>query len=179
MKSEISVSEAYSGQNLEDVKDLCRNFRLWLYERYSDDKEAIDQYYNPVQFEGLLEKLPVLHQKPEGSILLARLNGVAAGCVMLSKMDASICEMKRLFVAPDMRGQGVATALSQVLFQRAIDCGYSTMRLDTGPFHHEALALYDGLGFKRRDAYYDPGPTWRDRLIFMEMQLSQPNVELA
>ncbi len=167
----ITVSEAYAGENLEAVKGLCRQFRAWLYERYSDDKAAIDQYYNPIQFESLLEKLPSLHAKPEGTILLATHAGEAAGCVMLSKFDKTICEMKRLFVAPEKRGQGVATALSDALLKAAIASGYTLMRLDTGPYHHEALKLYDQLGFKRREAYYDPGPTWRDRLIFMEREL--------
>ena len=46
------------------------------------------------------------------------------------------------------------------------------MQLDTGPLHHEAKNLYSNLGFTIRDAYYDPGPKLRDRLLYMERSLT-------
>jgi len=171
MESPLKIIDVQDNSDLEAVKDLCREFRLWLYERYADDHASIDQYYNPAQFESLLEKLTILHAKPDGVILLAKHNNEVAACVMLSKFDASSCEMKRLFVKPEKRGYGIATELCNALFETAKANHYEFMRLDTGEFHHEALSLYERLGFKRRDAYYDPGPVWRNRLIYMEKPL--------
>jgi hypothetical protein len=45
----------------------------------------------------------------------------------------------------------------------------------TGPLHYEAQALYKRIGFTVRDPYYDPGPEWRDQLIFMEREWSDIN----
>jgi putative acetyltransferase len=46
--------------------------------------------------------------------------------------------------------------------------GYSTMALDTLPFMHAAIRLYETLGFVRRPAYY---ATPLQETIFMELQL--------
>ncbi|MBZ0215704.1 MAG: GNAT family N-acetyltransferase [Fimbriimonadaceae bacterium] len=175
--SKIEVRAVSDGpdqvSDLSAVQDLCRSFRTWLYQRYRDDHASIDAYYDPQQYEQLLGDLPALHAPPGGAILLAKLDGEPAGCVMLSRFDCAVCEMKRLFVAPEYRGRGVAGALCGALFVAAKQAGYRIMRLDTGPFHHEAKALYGKLGFFVRDAYYDPGPEWRNRLVFMECKLTE------
>jgi hypothetical protein len=51
----------------------------------------------------------------------------------------------------------------------------SKLDLLTGPLHYEAQALYKRIGFTVRDPYYDPGPEWRDQLIFMEREWSDIN----
>ena len=167
----VDIREALAGADLEAVRDLCRAFLDWLYERYPDHREALEAYYNPTDFARLLAELPVRHGPPEGTILLARLDGRAAGCAMLDRQADGVAEMHRLFVTADARGAGVGVALVESLMARARDLSYARMRLDTGPLHHEAQALYRRLGFRVRDAYYDPGPHLRDELIFMERQL--------
>ena len=167
----IDIREELSGADLDAVRDLCRSFRDWLYERYPDDRDLIDLYYNPQTFEQLLSDLPVIHAPPDGVILLARLEGDPAGCVMLRKFDDGICEMKRMFVSPDHRGAGVGVVLGEAALRQAKRAGYHSIWLETGPLHREAQALYRRLGFSVRDAYYDPGPEWCDKLIFMERDL--------
>lgn len=130
---DIHVEEAFSGANLFSVQDLCRSFRLWLFERYPEDRDKIDAYYNPHAYERLLADLPVLHGPPDGTILLAKVGSVACGCVMLSRVDATRCEMKRLFVDPGQRGTGAGRALCETLLTSAKTIGYETMMLDTGP----------------------------------------------
>ena len=168
---DIRVEEAFSGANLSAVQDLCRLFRLWLFERYPEDRDKIDAYYNPDAYEKLLADLPVLHGPPDGTILLAKADKVACGCVMLSRVDATRCEMKRLFVDPGQRGTGAGSALCEALLHSAKTSGYETMVLDTGPLHHEAKALYVKFGFSPCTAYYDPGVEWRDKLLFMQRDL--------
>lgn len=165
------MEEAFSGANLFSVQDLCRSFRLWLFERYPEDRDKIDAYYNPHAYERLLADLPVLHGPPDGTILLAKVGNAACGCVMLSRVDATRCEMKRLFVDPGQRGTGAGRALCETLLTSAKTIGYETMVLDTGPLHHEAKALYAKFGFSPCGAYYDPGDEWRDKLLFMERNL--------
>ncbi len=171
----VEIREAVSNADHEAASGLCRSFREWLYERYPDDRDLIDLYYNPQTFEQLLVELPVIHAPPDGAILLAWIDGDPAGCVMLHKIDDGICEMKRLFVSPEQRGHGLGVALGEAALTRARNAGYHSIWLETGPLHHEAQALYLRLGFTVRDAYYDPGPDWRDKLIFMERALGDIN----
>jgi ribosomal protein S18 acetylase RimI-like enzyme len=93
----------------------------------------------------------------------------AAGCVALRKFDAEACELKRLYVRPEFRGQGVARALVEEATRAARELGYRKILLDTLPEMIGAQALYRSIGFKEVPAYrsYDvPG------VRFLELALS-------
>jgi putative acetyltransferase len=76
--------------------------------------------------------------------------------------------MKRLFVRPAFQGRGLGRRLAEMVIAEARTIGYSTMTLDTLPFMHAAIHLYETLGFVRRPAYY-AAPL--QETIFMELQL--------
>lgn len=61
--------------------------------------------------------------------------------------------------------------LAETILRVAAERGYTTMRLDTGPNHDEALSLYRSLGFQEIAPYYKAPPELRNHLIFMEAPL--------
>ncbi len=73
------------------------------------------------------------------------------------RFDGTTCEIKRMWASPDHRRQGRATSILRSLEASAIDLGYSTIRLETGPSPPEAAALYARSGY-RRIAVYGPYP---------------------
>jgi len=86
----------------------------------------------------------------------------------MRKIDADICEMKRLFVRPLYRGKGVGRQLVLTLVKDAREAGYSCMRLDTLPSMKRALELYRAMGFKPIDPYrMNPVPG----ALFLELNL--------
>ncbi|WP_201403081.1 GNAT family N-acetyltransferase [Kaistia sp. 32K] len=106
-------------------------------------------------FETEIASMPGKYAPPGGELLLARAaSGLPLGCVGLRPLDAEICEMKRLYVAPDGRGLGVGRALVDALVAEARRIGYREMRLDTLPSLGAALALYGKTGFRRIEPYY-------------------------
>lgn len=64
-----------------------------------------------------------------------------------------LVEIKRLFVHPSMRGQGLAKRLLQALEALALQQQVSAIRLETGYLQHAAMALYRGLGYQPISAY--------------------------
>ena len=168
----LDIRAVLTPQELADVVTLCNAFRAWLTERYPEHDWANDPFYGPVRWQELMTGLGQLHATPEGTILLAKLNDEAAGCVMLQQLAPEICEMKRLFVHPNCRGQSVGQQLARRLIVDAGALGYRTMRLDTGIRHHEAQALYKSLGFVQIEPYYDCPKELRDLMIFMELDLT-------
>ena len=119
-------------------------------------------------FDQELANLPGEYAKPEGRLLLARHDGKLAGCIALRKIDDSVCEMKRLFVRPEFRGQGIGRALAEKVIADARTIGYSSMRLDTLASMREAITLYRSLGFTPIEAYrFNPLP----HTVFMELTL--------
>jgi len=61
--------------------------------------------------------------------------------------------MKRLYVRPTLRGEGVGQALVENLIEDARAMSYEKMRLDTLPIMREAQTLYRRLGFREIPAY--------------------------
>jgi putative acetyltransferase len=64
-------------------------------------------------------------------------------------------ELKRMYVGPRSRGQGIARKLLGMLEQHAIGSGCTLVKLETGPYQHEALALYASAGYERAGRFGD------------------------
>jgi ribosomal protein S18 acetylase RimI-like enzyme len=84
----------------------------------------------------------------DSAFLLASQEGEFIGCGALRRFSESACEMKRLYVAPQGRGQSIGRMLASGLIEEARSLGYQTMLLDTLPSMQQAQALYASLGFK-------------------------------
>lgn len=54
-------------------------------------------------------------------------------CGGLKRLDARTCELKKMYVVPELRGKGVAQQLLHALERKARELGYAVARLDTGP----------------------------------------------
>ena len=78
-------------------------------------------------------------------------------------------EIKRMYVNPAGRGQGLGGRLLAELEREAVARGCELARLETGPYQPEALGLYGAAGYQRRG----PFGTYRDDplSVFMEKRL--------
>ena len=105
-------------------------------------------------FEQELAGLPGDYVPPRGRLLLARSGGNLAGCVALHPLEPGVCEMKRLYVRPQFRGQGLGKALLNTVLAEARAIGYRSMRLDTvEPIMQDAVRLYRAYGFREVAPY--------------------------
>lgn len=126
-------------------------------------------------FEAELADLAAKYAPPEGALLLARVDGAAAGTVALRQLEPGIGEMKRLYVRPDFRkertesGESIGRALAYRIVGAARDCGHRRLRLDTiGPKMEAAIKLYRTMGFTEIAPYY-PSPV--PGTVYMELVL--------
>ena len=120
-------------------------------------------------FDQELASLPGDYAPPEGRLILATSNRQPAGCGALHKLDHDICEMKRLYVRPQFRGQGLGRELAKRIITEARHLGHKKLRLDTvEPMMKAAVAMYRQLGF-REIPPYRPNPI--DGALYMELQL--------
>lgn len=120
-------------------------------------------------FESELAGLPGKYAPPEGRLYLAFESEQAAGCAGLRKIEESVCELKRLYVRPLYRGQGIGRLLTVQAVNDACKIGYTRMRLDTLPSMGRAQDLYRDLGFKPIPPYTE-NPV--EGALFLELRLS-------
>jgi GNAT superfamily N-acetyltransferase len=90
---------------------------------------------------------------PGGAFLVAYVGGDAVGCAGIRAHEVGVAEIKRLWVDPGARGLGVARALVSRLEEDAVRLGYRALVLETGLRQPEAIALYESLGYRRREPY--------------------------
>ena len=142
----IQIAEARAGKNLQEVRKL--------FEEYAASLEISLDFQD---FDVELANLPGSYVPPTGCLLIAFWQGQAAGCVALQKISNGICEMKRLYIRPSLRGLKIGRALAEAVIKRAREIGYARMRLDTLPSMERATTLYAALGFQEIEPYrYNP-----------------------
>ncbi len=100
---------------------------------------------------------------PHGACVVARLDGRVVGTAALTPLEPrededpglAVGEVKRMWVDPDVRGQGVGRALLQSLEDRARALGMVLLRLDTNGALTPALTLYQRAGYTHVPRYND------------------------
>jgi GNAT superfamily N-acetyltransferase len=111
---------------------------------------------------------------PRGRLLVARANSEVVGVGALKPIDATVAEIKRMYVRPQARGQGTGRAILERLLADARTIGYRVARLETATFMREAHALYGSLGFRDRPIFdqAESGLSGLESfMLFMELRL--------
>ena len=90
---------------------------------------------------------------PGGTFLVIYAGGkpVAGGGV--KRDDDGVAEIKRMYVVPAARRQGLGRQLLEALEDRARELGYARIRLDTGARQPHAQAMYERAGYHPIENY--------------------------
>jgi putative acetyltransferase len=118
-----------------------------------------------------VDGLPNSYRSQGGEMLLAYVDGQAAGCVTWHTLSSivSTCEMKRLWVRPAFRGLKLSEQLVLTAIDHAGRAGFDAMYLDTFPgTMKSAYDMYLRLGFTSCDPYNDSA---FDGIVFMRRPL--------
>jgi putative acetyltransferase len=101
-----------------------------------------------------LDQLPSMYGPPSGCLLLASRDDEWVGCCALRRFSDGVCEMKRLYIKPSVRGAGLGRQLIERLVSSARAMSYRRMVLDTLEDMTAARSLYQSLGFQETKPYY-------------------------
>ena len=157
------ITSAYD--RIEDIRSLFSEYTDMLvsinpeFHLYLDIQHYDDEKENP----------SLKYALPDGRLYLdISDDGIARGCIALRKLSDGKGEVKRLYVRPEYRGKGIATALVERIIEDARNIGYKELYLDTLPELESAVRLYKSFGFEETGQYND-SPV--DKTIFMKLSL--------
>ena len=157
MPVKLRILGADDHVELEQVRQFFRNYAAWL---------GVDLDYQ--NFGDEMASLPGAYAAPAGRLFFAEFEGRPAGCVGIRPSSDGVCEMKRLYVEPEMRGNGIGRQLALAAIKAAKALGYRKVMMDTLPAMRIAVKLYRELGFKEAPAYY---PTPVEGTLFLALDL--------
>ena len=154
---DLIIKIAENRQELDDVSTL-----FWQYGKERTFDKALMGYAEEIA------GLPGKYGPPEGLLLIGYIRSQPAGCIAFQKLSNQVCEMKRLYVAPEFRGLGLGYRLIQRLLKAAVSHGYQTMKLDSHPNMLIAQKLYKKFDFVPT-VRYNQNPI--EGIIFFEKDL--------
>jgi GNAT superfamily N-acetyltransferase len=130
--------------------------------------EAHSQAHDPAGIDAVIDRLPAPYLLPSGGIWVAWHGDDAVACVALQALSPDIGEVKRMYVRPANRGQGIARTLANLVIAEARVRGYERLRLGTLSTMQPAQSLYASLGFQPIEPYrqFEFGDT-----LFYELDL--------
>jgi GNAT superfamily N-acetyltransferase len=109
-------------------------------------EQELDPFYPEASRHGYsVEKL----LREAVAFFVTRQGGVPVGCGGVQFFGAEYGEIKRMYVRPGFRGQGLGRLMLNHLAAHARQQGSTLLRLETGIYQSEAIGLYERLGFRR------------------------------
>jgi putative acetyltransferase len=159
---DITIEKIYAGS--EEAQELIGKLDELLYERYHYlIEEAGDEYDMEMYLDDWTEL-----DKPNVVFLGARnKSGDLVGMGAIKNLDG-YSELKRVYVEPWYRGEGVSGMLIKHL---ELHSEYDIIRLETGTEQPEAVKFFWSYGYEKREPYgdYPDHPA----SIFMEKTLTK------
>ncbi len=135
----VQVAQAISPEKIQMVREL--------FEQYATLK---GYEFGGINFEEEIASLPGAYTPANGGrLLLATYEGEASGCIGLKKLDAKTGEVKRLYVPPQYRGNGIGTRLVKAAIAQAKELGMKKLIADTDLNMRIAMVIFDEHGFKQ------------------------------
>jgi GNAT superfamily N-acetyltransferase len=112
-------------------------------------REEIAAIYDGLALDGeQMPKAGPAELSPPGGAFLVGYDGQRPVCCGgIKRLPDGACEIKKMYVVPEARGQGVGRMLLHALEDKARELGYQVARLDTGPRQPGARGLYESEGY--------------------------------
>jgi putative acetyltransferase len=122
-----------------DLIGLIAKLDKDLYQRYPEDEVHVVDFADP--------------SIAEIVFIVAYLNDTPVGCGAIRPIDADSTELKRFYVEPDFRKQGIAKQMLSLLEEQAKALHFTCIKLETGAAQPEAVNFYEKHGYKAIDKF--------------------------
>ena len=139
-----------------EVIEMIRELDLYMGRLYPAESNHLMDIHSLVQ--------------PDVRFFAAKVDGAYRACGAIKLHGRDYAEVKRVYVMPNTRGLGLGRRMVATLEEAARRENIGLMRLETGIFQPEALALFEASGFRRCSAF-GSYPADDPYSVFMEKRL--------
>lgn len=161
------LNEKQRARLVEAMSDVERLLTASMIEIEAEDADSddarwcVEQYFAELgrRFEGGFDRSRVLSPDvreftpPQGILLIARLRGRPVACGALRFFLRTKPDIKRMWVAPEIRGLGVGRRMLVALEDAAKAAGARAVRLETNRSLEEAIDMYRRSGYREVPAF--------------------------
>lgn len=106
-----------------------------------------------------------------GRVFIVRADGNAVGCVALIPMGDGVYELSKMAVSPNLRGLGIGRRLLNHAIEQAREIGAKSLFLGSSTKLHDAVHLYESVGFRHVPPENLPPMKYARADVFMQMPL--------
>lgn len=122
-----------------DLMQLISSLDQYLFERYPSDEVFVVDFSDP---------------KINDTIFMMAYDGARpVGCGAIRPIASEVVELKRFFVVPEYRQQGIGALILTQLEAVACELNYSVLRLETGAQQPESIKFYKKHGYYEIERY--------------------------
>jgi len=164
----IEIIPAYEKKN--EIKELFTEYTDMLVEGNAEFRN----YLILQNYDEEVDNLEKLYGYPWGRLYIAYCDGKVCGSIGIKRMNDAECELKRLYVKPEFRKQGIGNILVDKVIAEAKEIGYKAMFLDTLPFLKTAIKIYRQKGFVEIESY---NGTPMEGLVYLKLELQNLNMK--
>lgn len=118
--------------------------------------QKLDEYYFTLVGDVQLRYAEANRPENMACLIVAYDNDIPVGCGCWKRVNQTTAEVKRIFVMPEYRCQGVASAIIRKLEGSIAQAGYSHIILETARTTSDSKALYLSLGYQEIDYFGSP-----------------------
>ena len=131
--------------------------------------KKLDDYYFTLVGDVHLKYAAVNDPKNMACIIVAYEGNTPIGCGCWKAVDEETAEVKRIYVEPEYRRRGIASAIIELLESHILASGYTQALLETARTTNDSKSLYLSLGYKEIPYYGSPAGAENCRCFLKEV----------
>ena len=131
------------------LRPVFEEYLTWITEQLRDNRGIVFDEPEEVVMERHHQAFDTELPKmlgPRGRVIVARAGDAIVAVGTMKPVSDDVAEIKRVYVRPNARGQGIARAIMARLLDDARTERFAVVRLETMDFMHQAIALYRSIG---------------------------------
>ena len=131
--------------------------------------KKLDDYYISLVGDVHLRYAAVNNPRNMACIIVAYEGNTPIGCGCWKAVDDTTAEVKRIYVEPQYRRKGIASAIIELLENHILASGYTQALLETARTTGDSKALYLSLGYREIPYYGSPAGAENCRCFLKEL----------